>query len=326
MQLESLKIFCDVVRWASFSRGATENGVSQSSASQAVHQLEVRLGVKLIDRSKRPLVPTPQGKVYYEGCKDLVGRYLEVENRVKALEDASNVVGTVGVASIYSVGLHHMSRFVRTFGSFYPGASVRLEYLHPTRVVEAVLGGDAELGLISFPKKWSDLTVTPWRVEEMVLAVHPSHPFAGRGEVDIHELDGEMFVAYDAELSIRRVIDRVFRHHDVAFRVALEFDNIENIKRAVEIPAGVAILPEPTLAREVETGTLAAVRITGQDPNYQLRRPLAIIHRRQHQLSLTATRFLKLLTDSSGEEDGPDAVRSATEAGGNYSHVLTKNS
>ena len=93
MQLESLKIFCDVVRWASFSRGAAENGISQSSASQAVHQLEARLGVKLIDRSKRPLVLTPQGKVYYEGCKDLVERYLELENRVKALEDEDTVVG-----------------------------------------------------------------------------------------------------------------------------------------------------------------------------------------------------------------------------------------
>src|SRR6516165_1416437 len=157
MQLESLKVFCDVVRWASFSRGAAENGMTQSSASQAVHQLEVRLGVKLIDRSKRPLVPTPQGKVYYEGCKDLVGRYLEVENRVKALEDASNVVGIVGVASIYSVGLVHMNRFVCEFASRYPGARVRLEYLHPTRVVESVLDGGSELGLVSFPRKWPEL-------------------------------------------------------------------------------------------------------------------------------------------------------------------------
>ena len=131
MQLESLKIFCDVVRWASFSRGAAENGISQSSASQAVHQLEVRLGVKLIDRSKRPLVLTPQGKVYHEGCKDLVDRYLELENRVKALEDEDTVVGTVGVAAIYSVGLNHMSRYVKTFEERHPGANVRLEYLHP---------------------------------------------------------------------------------------------------------------------------------------------------------------------------------------------------
>src|SRR3954463_383209 len=123
MHLESLKIFCDVVRWASFSRGASENNVSQSSASQTVHQLEVRLGVKLIDRSKRPLVATAHGKVYYEGCKDLVGRYREVENRVKALDRTENVVGTVNVASIYSVGLAHMSRFAEAFAERYPGAS-----------------------------------------------------------------------------------------------------------------------------------------------------------------------------------------------------------
>jgi len=141
MQFESLKIFCDVVRWASFSRGAAENSISQSSASQAVQQLEVRLGVKLIDRSKRPLVLTSQGKVYYEGCKELVGRYSELENRVKALIDEDKVFGTVGVASIYSVGMHHMSQYIKTFEERFPEASVRLEYLHPTRVVERVAGG-----------------------------------------------------------------------------------------------------------------------------------------------------------------------------------------
>jgi DNA-binding transcriptional LysR family regulator len=300
MQLESLKIFCDVVRWASFSRGAAENGISQSSASQAVHQLELRLGVKLIDRSKRPLVATSQGKVFYEGCKDLVGRYLEIENRVKGLEDAGSVTGTVGVVSIYSVGLAHMTRFARDFAERFPGASVQVEYLHPTRVVETVVGGGAELGLISYPKKWPELSVIPWREEDLVLAVHPTHRFAGRTSVDVHDLDGETFVSYDADLSIRKAIDRSLRHHDVAATVALEFDNIENIKRAVEIPAGVAILPEPTLAREVEAGTLASVHIEVQDPRYRLTRPLAVIHRRHHQLSQTAARFLKLLTEGGG--------------------------
>ena len=298
MQLESLKIFCDVVRWASFSRGAAENDISQSSASQAVHQLEVRLGVKLIDRSKRPLVLTPQGKVYYEGCKELVGRYIELENRVKAQVDEHKVIGTVGVASIYSVGMHHMSQYVKTFEDRYPEASVRLEYLHPTRVIERVAGGGADLGLISYPRKWPELTVIPWREEIMSLAVHPSHRFAPRGTVDIRELDGEAFIAFDSDLSIRRAIDRCLRHHDVNVEVVLEFDNIENIKRAVEIPAGVSILPEPSLAREVRAGSLVAVRISGQDPKYQLNRPVAIVHRRNDNLDLTAARFLELLVGS----------------------------
>ncbi len=297
MQLESLKIFCDVVRWASFSRGAAENGISQSSASQAVHQLELRLGVKLIDRSKRPLVPTRHGRVYYEGCKDLVGRYLEVENRVKSLENDQNVVGTVRVASIYSVGLHHMSRYVERFHGLYPGADVRLEYLHPTRVVESVASGSAELGLISFPKKWPDLAAIPWRDEEMVLAVHPRHRLAALEAVEIGQLDGEKFVHFDLDLSIRRAIDRFLRKHGVQVETVLEFDNIENIKRAVEIPSGVAILPEPTLAREVAAGTLAAVRFR----DHRLTRPLAILHKAGDGLGLTAIRFLELLKAKEAE-------------------------
>jgi DNA-binding transcriptional LysR family regulator len=254
--------------------------------------------VKLIDRSKRPLVPTAHGKVYYDGCKDLVGRYLEVENRVKALEDERNLAGTVRVAAIYSVGLHHMSRYVERFRQAYPEADVRIEYLHPTRVIESVIGGDTELGLVSFPRKWNELTVIPWREEEMVLAVHPSHRFAKLEEVDAGQLDGETFVGFEAELPIRRAVDRFLRKHGVHVRVALEFDNIETIKRAVEVPSGVAILPAPTLAGEVKTGMLSSVRFTDRRPT----RPLAIIHRRSEQLGLAASRFLELLTLA---EDSP---------------------
>jgi DNA-binding transcriptional LysR family regulator len=316
MQLESLKIFCDVVRWASFSRGARENGISQSSASQVVHQLENRLGVKLIDRSKRPLVPTAHGKVYYDGCKDLVGRYQEVENRVKALENERNLAGTVRVASIYSVGLHHMSRYVERFREAYPEADVRIEYLHPTRVIESVIAGDTELGLVSFPRKWPELTVIPWREEEMVLAVPPSHRFAKLEEVDAEQLDGETFVGFEAELPIRRAVDRFLRKHGVHVRVALEFDNIETIKRAVEVPSGVAILPAPTLAGEVRSGTLCCVRFKDRRPT----RPLAIIHRRSEQLGLACSRFLELLTvadDSpvSKPADGPAFATDAPQLG-----------
>jgi DNA-binding transcriptional LysR family regulator len=296
MQLETLKIFCDVVRWSSFSRGAAENGISQSSASQAVQQLESRLGLKLIDRSKRPLVLTPQGKIYHDGCKELVDRYLELEARVKAVAEEDLVVGTVVVAAIYSVGLHDMSGYVRSFEERYPGANVRLEYLHPGRVLERVAGGDASLGILSYPRKWPELNVVPWREEPMVLVTHPSHRFANCKSVSVHELSGEPFIAFDADLSIRRAIDRFLRHHDVAVDVVLEFDNIENIKRAVEIPSGVAILPEPSLAQEIKAGSLIAISIQSPDPAMRLTRPLAIIHRRQDNLDRAGARFLELLS------------------------------
>ena len=150
MQLKSLKVFCDVVGWRSFSRAADENGISQSGASQVVNQLERRLGVKLIDRSKRPFVLTPEGETYYEGCRKLVQRYDALEDQVRTLHE--EVSGRVRVVSIYSVGLHHMSRYLQEFLSQYPKANVRLEYQHPHRVYEAVEKDHADLGLVSYPR------------------------------------------------------------------------------------------------------------------------------------------------------------------------------
>jgi DNA-binding transcriptional LysR family regulator len=164
--------------------------------------------------------------------------------------------------------------------------------------VEAVREGGAELGLISFPKKWPDLTVIPWREEEMVVTMPPSHRFAILDSIEIGQLDGESFVAFESDLAIRRAIDRFLRKHGAQIEITLEFDNIENIKRAVEDRAGVAILPEPTLRREVRAGTLAAVPIRDR----RLSRPIALIHRGAGQLGVTATRFLELLTQA---EDDP---------------------
>ena len=289
MHTRWLKIFCDVVDHGSFSHAAELNGVSQSNASQVVHQLEDRLGVQLIDRSKRPFVLTPEGYKFHEGARVIVQRYDDLEREVRSLHEA--VVARLTVASIYSVGLAHMSRYLREFLGANPRADVRLEYLHPHRVYEAVDSGQADLGLISYPEESKSLAAIAWRTEPMVLVCHPEHPLAGKPSVALRELQGEAFVAFQSGLAIRNEIDRVLGIDDVTVKVALEFDNIETIKRAVEIGSGVSLLPEPTIERELSTGTLVKVQLIGRP----LVRPLGIIHRRDRELSDTAHRFVQLL-------------------------------
>ena len=257
MQLKSLKVFCDVVGWRSFSRAADENGISQSGASQVVHQLEHRLGVKLIDRSKRPFVLTPEGETYYEGCRKLVQRYDVLEDQVRTLHE--EVAGRVRVVSIYSVGLHLMNRYLQRFLSQHPKANVRLEYQHPHRVYEAIEKDQADLGLLSYPRASRTIDAIPWREEPMRLVCAPGHRLAGRQTVEFHELAGENFIGFDSELTIRREIDRVLQMHGVEVQVVMEFDNVETMKRAVEIDAGVSFLPGPSVAREVAAGSLVAV-------------------------------------------------------------------
>jgi len=288
VHLETLALYCDVVRQRSFSRGAEQRHVSQSAASQAVQQLENLLGVELIDRSKRPFAVTPEGQAFYESARTLLEQWEKAKTGVAAVK--ARVGGTVRVAAIYSVGLHDVSRPMQQFMSLYPAARVELECLHPHKVVEAVVSGEADLGLMSYPPADRALTVVPLREEPMALVCHPNHKLARRRAVALRDLAGEAFVAFDPELTIRRAIDRALRQANTRVNVVMEFDNIETIKQAIIIAAGVSLLPRHTVGKEAGIGTLATVRL---EP--LLVRPVGLIHRRNKPLSATAARFLEML-------------------------------
>src|SRR5215831_6172926 len=136
---ESLKVFCDVARFRSFSQAARANDRTQSAVSQIVLQLEERLGVQLIDRSTRPPQLTAAGRTYYEGCKEILERYLELEASIRKQQAQLDV--SVEVAAIYSVGLGDMGHYVECFATRDPSAKVHIEYLHPDRVYEKVHDG-----------------------------------------------------------------------------------------------------------------------------------------------------------------------------------------
>ena len=289
MHLKSLKVFCDVVGRRSFSRAASENGISQSGASQIVNALEEHLGVQLIDRTKRPFVLTPEGEAYYEGSRKLVQRYFALEEEVKTLHE--EVAGRVSVASIYSIGLSHINRFVQRFLQSYPKANVRVQYQHPDRVYELVESDQVDLGLVSFPRNSRSIKATVWREEPMVLVCAPGHRLASRDRVSLEDLHGLELIAFDADLEIRHEIDRALTAKGIEVRIAMEFDNTETIKRAVEIDAGVALLPAPTIDREAVAGALIARPLVG----VELKRPIGIVQRRGKELGKTATRFMHLL-------------------------------
>src|SRR5204863_6193307 len=257
MQLESLRLYCDVVRLHSFSRAADASVVSQSAASQAIQQLEQHLGVTLIDRTKRPFVITPEGDAFYAACRTLLDGWEQAKAGIGAVK--ARVDGTVRVAAIYSVGLHDLSRHQQRFMSLYPEARVELELLHPHKVVEAVVGDQADVGIMSYPPTTRGLTVVPLRREPMAVVCHPSHPLARRRMVQPAQLNGEPFVAFDRELTIRKAIDRALRQHNVRVDVRMEVDNIETIKQAILIRAGISILPRHTVQMETGVRTLAAV-------------------------------------------------------------------
>jgi DNA-binding transcriptional LysR family regulator len=309
MPLRSIELFCDVVAHRSFSKAADAWHLSQPAVSQALHQLEENLGVQLIDRSKRPFELTVAGRHYYERCSRLLDEFRSVEDEVQSF--GGKVSGRVRVVSIYSVGLLQMKEHVERYRGAYPHVELNLDYAHPDELYARVLRDEADLGIVSFPKDAGEIGCIDWVSQEMVVVAPVDHALAERDSLRISELSESDFVAFSSDLTIRRATDKFLRKQRVSVNIVQQFDNIENIKRAVEIGLGVSLLPLPTIRRELEFGTLHSIPLS--DARFE--RPLGIVHKRHKHLSTAAEKFIELLHEHGGpDSSNPGAAGSKPRA------------
>jgi DNA-binding transcriptional LysR family regulator len=289
MNLETLALYCEVIRSGSFSLGAVAHHVSQSAASQSIRQLEGELGITLIDRTKRPFMVTPEGRKFFDACQSIIEQFEKAKGEITNQRELLG--GVVRVAVIYSVGLQDMGFYTQQFNTHYSQAKIRMAFLHPHEVVEAVVNDEADIGILSFPTAHRSLKVIPWHDEPMVFVCHRLHALARKKVVGARDLAEEKFIAFEKNLAIRKAIDRALRQRGVKPEVAMEFDNIETIKQAITIQSGVSILPRSSVSREISNHILAAVPLDMGE----LVRPIGIIHRKQKLLTPITRKLIEFL-------------------------------
>ncbi len=303
MHIQSFKAFSNLAETSSFSKAAQMNGITQSAVSQQVRALEQRFRVKLIERGRRNFSLTPEGRVFLQASHQIMDILLDLENRIHNLQNL--VAGELCISTIFSIGLHELPPYLKTFRQAHPQVEVRVEYRRSSEVYLSVLEGRAEVGLVAYPAPRRGLQAVTFWSDRLVLICSPSHPLASRRRLPLSALQSEKFIAFEPDLPTRREIDRKLRSEGVKVKLVLEFDNIETVKRAVEIENGVSIVPEATVRDEVEGGLLSAVDFA--DP--ALRRPLGALIRRSARISPALREFLALLeqttaSESDGSSDG----------------------
>ena len=288
MNIETIKLFCDIVELQNFSRAAEKHGISQSAVSQQLAQLELTHKCQLISRKKRPLTLTPAGELFYQACKDLLDRYNRLNSELATLGKST---ARINIAAIFSIGMHTLQPYVKKFMARYPRVNLNIEYSSASEIYDGILGGDIDIGIIAVPKKDRNIDVYPLENEPLVLVCSPENPLANKPVTDIHELQGVEFVAFEKGVPSRMLIDNILREHNVTVRTVMEFDNIETIKRAVEIGAGISILPETTIGAELANGTLRAIHFL----NENFFRPTGLIMRKNKTLSQAGRYLVELL-------------------------------
>jgi LysR family transcriptional regulator, transcriptional activator of the cysJI operon len=256
MQLESLKMFCDVVETGSFSRAAQLNHVTQSAVSQQIRALENRYAQKLLSRSARQVTPTPAGERLFRGCKEILSRFAEVEQEIR--EQSADIVGACTVSTIYSVGLHELQSIMKSLLKSHPKVNMRLNYRRSDQVYDDVILGSAEIGIVAYPQPRAGVDILPFREDKLAVVTSPGHPLAAKSKVSLTALSGVPFISFDREAPTRKAIDRMFREKNLSLNPVMEMDNVETIKQAISMGLGIGILPLATVQHEVNEGTLVA--------------------------------------------------------------------
>jgi DNA-binding transcriptional LysR family regulator len=291
MQIESLKVFCDLAETESFTKAAQVNEVTQSAVSQQISALERLFKALLIERSKKKFRLTREGEVLYEHSKQIIQTYDGLQTKLQEIKDI--ISGTIRIATIYSVGLHDLPPYIKKFLRTYPTVNVHVEYRRANQVYEDVIGNVVDVGLVAYPVRDSKLEISPLRKDPLVLICHPQHPLAKHKSVKLKSLTGQKFIGFEPDIPTRKALDKILKAHSVHVQHVMEFDNIETVKRAVEIDAGVAIVPQGTVLQEVNKQTLAQVLFD----DGEFFRPLAAIYKKNKVLSPAMKQFLAILKE-----------------------------
>lgn len=291
MQIESLKVFCDLAETESFTKAAQINGVTQSAVSQQISSLERQFKSLLIERSKKKFRLTREGQVLYDYSKQIIQTYDGLHSKLQEIKDI--ISGTIRVATIYSIGLHDLPPYIKRFLKDYPTVHVHVEYRRANQVYEDVFSNVVDLGLVAYPTKDAKLEVVALRKDPLVLICHPQHPFAKQKTVKLRAVADQKFVGFEPDIPTRKALDKVLKDYGAEVKNVMEFDNIETVKRAVEIDAGVSIVPQGTVAQEIAKQTLAAVTIE----DAELVRPLAAIYKKNKVLSPAMKQFINIIKE-----------------------------
>lgn len=290
MHVENFKIFSDLVESESFSRAAKLNGITQSAVSQQLRAMEKHFNILIVDRSQKQFRLTREGQKLYESAKEILYMYDKLNSELQEMKKV--ISGTIHISTVYSIGLHELPPYVKAFLAKYPEVNIRVEYRRANMVYEDILSNSIDLGLVAYPQNHKQLEILPFHDDILVLVVSPEHPLASAKSVDIEEIAGQKFIGFEPDIPTRKATDLIFKEANIESEPVMEFDNVETVKRAVEINAGIAILPQTTVVREEAQGLLKVIKFKSK----VYKRPLALIHRKGRVLTPAMKKLIELLT------------------------------
>ncbi len=292
MDIHVLEVFCRIVELESFSKAADAVYLTQPTVSGHIKKLEDEVGVRLLDRLGHRAVPTKAGDLLYRYAKRILAVRQEAQQALDEFKGGLRGELTIGASSI--PGGYVLPPLISQFKALYPDISIVLRVSYSKEILDAVIDGEYEVGAVGAKFDDARIEYQKFAEDEMVLVVHPGHPWAARGSVKAKELSTQPWFIRERGSGTRKMMEQALEHHNLslsAFRVIGEMGNNEAIRQAVKAGGGVAIISRLAVESNVKCRELAVVRVAG----LKLTRDFYLVTHRHRSRSPICKAFLKFI-------------------------------
>ncbi len=298
MELHQLRCFVAAVEEGGFKRATARLGLTQPALSYQIKQLEQELGVLLFHRRPTGVSPTQMGRVLYEHALEMMQGVRRAKRAVQEL--SGDVVGEVRIGTVNSVGIYFLPRLLRTMKTKYPATQPKLMYSNSREVIEALLADRVDLVLAANPLPDRRLRQEVLIEEDISLVCGQTHPFYGRKKIKPSELNKMEFVSLSPDNPTGELVFNHLARMGVCVEQVASTDNMETVKKMVEIGLGLAFLPEMVISRLIcpeDAALMSSEDCTLQriDVGRRLTRRITLVTWRNLETSQAVTAYIEEL-------------------------------
>jgi DNA-binding transcriptional LysR family regulator len=267
MNLEHLRTLVTIAEQGSLSAAARAMRISQPAVTKQVQRMEAEMGLALLVRGpKRQAELTPAGEQVLALARETLARFEALEGELAALRAVGHGVLTVAASTI--PGEYLLPGMLAAFRARYPQVEIHMTISDTLDVATRVLADEADLGVIGSTVQRPGLRLERLASDEIVLAVPPDHPFAGREKVAVEELRGQPLILREEGSGTQRSVEAALAAAGASLpqeNVVLTLGSTQAILQAVEQGAGSGFVSARAAAQARAAGLLACVRLAGVD-------------------------------------------------------------
>jgi len=292
MDLHQIEIFCTLIKLRSFSRAAEALYLTQPTVSGHIKNLETELGVRLLDRLGKRVVPTEQGEILYRCGQKLLVLRDQARQEIEAVSGRMSGLLKIGGSTI--PGAYILPSFIGAFKKEHPSLSIQLMIDDTAKVAQAVKDGELSIGIVGARVSDGHLESHAFLTDELVVAVPADHSWAHKKSIHVEALKSEPFILREEGSGTRRIMEE---HLEKAGISLAELNTVavvgssDAVRQAVKAGLGVSILSIRALQGDIEAGRMSAVRLKG----LQLERSFSIILLKGKSRSPLCQKFLEFL-------------------------------